>query len=136
MVDPGGGAERAASTAEGDRAVVTVFRSRLREGVRQRYAILAAELEATARAMPGFVSFKTFAADDGERVSVIVFDCFEHHRAWRDHPDHRRAQELGRREFYAAYDITVCEVASTRRFGGRPAGASTGNEPDAGAGRS
>ena len=71
-----------------------------------------------ARSMPGFVDFKTFVADDGERVSIITFASMETHRAWRDHPDHRAAQRKGRERFYATYDISVSEVVGESHFEG------------------
>ena len=99
-----------------DPVVLTVFRSRLRLGAENKYRKMAAEMEARARTMPGLVSFKSFAADDGERVSIVVFDSWSTHRAWRDDPDHLLAQGLGRTQFYEQYDITVCEVARQRVF--------------------
>jgi heme-degrading monooxygenase HmoA len=101
----------------GVQPVVTVFRSRLRPGVEEEFHLLAARIEARARATPGFVDFKTFTAPDGERVSVVVFDSPRSHDAWRDDPEHRAAQELGRERFYAEYDITVADQRRRRRFG-------------------
>ncbi len=90
--------------------IITVFRSRLRaDAVANGYEHTAEVLEVTARSMPGFVSFKTFVADDGERVSIVEFDSLPAHDAWRDDLDHRRGQGLGRSGFYAEYDITVAE---------------------------
>jgi heme-degrading monooxygenase HmoA len=66
--------------------------------------------------MPGFVDFKAFEADDGERVSVITFASMQAQRAWRDHPEHRAAQQAGRDRFYASYDITVSEVVGESHF--------------------
>ena len=107
------------------RRIVTVFRSRLRpEAAELGYFELAERMEARARAMPGFIEFKTFAADDGERVSVIVFDSFEHQAAWRNDSEHRSAQRRGRQEFYAEYSISVCEE---HRTGGSSSG---GGVPD------
>lgn len=71
-------------------------------------------MEAIARGMPGFVSFKTFAAPDGERVSIVVFESWSTHRAWRVHPEHIVAQRLGREQFYAQFHISVCEVVRER----------------------
>jgi len=90
--------------------VLTVFRSRLREENVDEYRATAVRMEELARAMPGFLEFKQFTADDGERVSIIVFDSSEHQAAWRHHPEHVEAQRLGRDEFYASYDITVSDV--------------------------
>ena len=96
--------------------VLTVFRSRLRPEAADEYHDTARRLEDLARDVPGFVEIKTFVAEDGERVSLVTFATEEAHRAWRDHPEHRAAQERGRRDFYAAYDIAVCDVVHTRTF--------------------
>lgn len=114
--------------------IVTVFRSRLRPDAEANgYGILAARMEANARAMPGFVDFKTFDAPDGERVSVVTFETLEHHEAWRTDPDHRDAQARGREAFYAEYSISVCEERSHRSFTGpaRSLRPGTGRRPDA-----
>ena len=100
--------------------VVTVFRSRLRPDAVDGYGPLAAELLERARREPGFVDAATFTADDGERVTVVTFASEETHRAWRDDPVHRRAQELGRRALYAEFSIQVATCTSARRWS--PAG--------------
>ena len=97
-------------------AVVTVFRSRLRADAGDAFVELAAEMLELARSMPGFREFKRFAADDGERVSIIVFDSLEAQEAWRDNAEHRAAQQRGRSSFYESYRIQVCEVLRERAF--------------------
>ncbi len=104
-------------------AIVTVFRSRLRADADAiGYHAVADEMERQARNMPGFVDFKSFTADDGERVSIAVFDSIDHHDRWRDHPDHRAAQQRGRDEFYSEYRIMVGEVFVDHTF---PSGTQT-----------
>jgi len=49
-------------------------------------------------------------AEDGERLSVIEFDSEEHLAAWREHPEHRRAQARGKETFYSEYRLTVAET--------------------------
>ncbi len=99
------------------RPVVTVFRSRLRrDSEANGYDELAARMEDRARAMPGFIDFKTFSSPDGERLSVIVFDTITHQHAWRDDPEHRVAQQRGRDAFYSEYSITVCQELTRRSF--------------------
>ena len=95
--------------------IVTIFRSRLQPEHQAEYAPIAAKMLDLAKAMPGFVAFKNFAAPDGERVLVIEFESEETHNAWRDHPDHRIAQKLGREKFYADFEIQVCSVM--RQYG-------------------
>jgi heme-degrading monooxygenase HmoA len=95
--------------------VVTVFRSRLEPDHAAEYAETAARMRALAQGMPGFVSFKTFRAEDGECVSVIEFESEEVLAAWRNHPAHREAQQRGRAAFYAEFQIQVCSVV--RQYG-------------------
>jgi heme-degrading monooxygenase HmoA len=97
-------------------ARLTIFRSRLRADAGAPYETLAAEMESAARAMPGFLEFKTFVADDGERVSLVLFASEESHNNWRDDPRHRAAQALGRERFYDEYDIAVCPLERRWRW--------------------
>ena len=97
-------------------AIITVFRNRLRSEATADYAELAPEILRLARSMPGFVDAKTFAADDGERVTVVTFADRASHDAWRDHPDHRAAQRRGIDEFYADYSIQVATITYDHRF--------------------
>jgi heme-degrading monooxygenase HmoA len=87
--------------------VMTVFRSRRRDSVEAAYLEVAEEMESAARATAGFVDFKSFVAEDGERVSLVTFDSLAAHQAWRDDPRHRQAQQRGRDEFYLEYSIQV-----------------------------
>lgn len=90
--------------------ILTVFRSRLKPGVKTEYDVLADEMSMLAEAMPGFVSEKTFTSADGERVTIVIFDDRNSHLAWRDHPRHRSAQEAGRTLLYAEYHVYSAEV--------------------------
>lgn len=103
--------------------IVTVFRSRLGPGAGQDYVDRAAEMVRLVHTMPGLVDVKHFVADDGERVTLATFRDEASQAAWRNHPDHRAAQQEGRDRYYAEYSIQVCETVRARRFGagaGRP----------------
>lgn len=89
---------------------VTVFRSRLDPDHVDEYHELAPEISEAAAAMPGYVSHKSFTADDGERVTVVEFADEESHRAWAADPRHRAAMAKGRDRFYLSYDLKVCRV--------------------------
>ena len=94
--------------------VITIFRSRRRSESEVEYQDVVVAMEAAARAIPGFVDFKTFGAEDGERMSAITFASAEAQRAWRDDPRHQLAQQQGRDEFYLEYSLQVgeCTYAS------------------------
>jgi len=63
-----------------------------------------------ASAMPGFISFRRYTSEDGETLAVTEFASAEAIAAWRDHPDHSKAQQRGRDEFYSEYEIINCTV--------------------------
>lgn len=96
--------------------VMTIFRSRLRPEHAEEFQALANRLLTIAKAMPGFISYTSFVSQDGERCSVIEFDSPEHLRAWREHPEHRQAQQLGREQFYAEYSLYVAEPQRESHF--------------------
>lgn len=88
---------------------VVVFRSRLREDVDlAALEVMGMRMSELAHSMPGLISYKDFAADDGELVSIVEFADEASLLAWREHPEHRVAQARGRGEFFAEYRIQVC----------------------------
>jgi heme-degrading monooxygenase HmoA len=101
----------------GSGPVVTVFRSTLRPDAVEEYEVVSARMVALARTMPGLLDYKTFASDDGERVTLVTFASIDEHQAWRNHPEHRQAQRLGRERFYDTYAIQVCTSVTENRFG-------------------
>jgi heme-degrading monooxygenase HmoA len=96
--------------------IVTIFRSRLRPEHADEYGRVADRIHELATRQPGFVSIKPYTAADGERVSIVTFETWETHDAWRDHPEHREAQRLGREKFYSEYSIEVGEIDRQYRF--------------------
>ena len=57
----------------------------------EEYERWAKRIDALAAKAPGFISIKTFAAEDGERASIVEFESEETLQAWRNQPDHREA---------------------------------------------
>src|SRR5271165_1745241 len=96
--------------------IVVVFRSHLSPEAGDDYSAMAAEMLATAKQMPGFVEFKSFKSDDGERVSLVYWQDHETMAAWRNHPRHRIAQEKGRSRWYSSYRIEIANVVRENSF--------------------
>src|ERR1051325_2337972 len=97
--------------------VLTVFRSRLRPGSDlATLERLGARMYELATQMPGFISYKDFTAADGESVSLVEFESVDTLLAWREHPEHKAAQRLGREQFFAEYRIQIGAPARTYRF--------------------
>jgi len=97
--------------------VVVVFRSRIREDADfAALEVVGARMAELAHGMPGFISYKDFAAADGEYVSIVEFSDADALQAWRNHPEHLAAQERGRREFMSEYHIHVCSPLRDYHF--------------------
>jgi heme-degrading monooxygenase HmoA len=69
-----------------------------------------------ASAMPGFLSYKDFAAADGENLSLVEFRDAESLLAWRNHPEHVAVQQRARLEFMSEYRIDVCRPERSYAF--------------------
>ena len=96
--------------------IITVFRSRLKPGLRDEYVALVERVNELARTMPGYISHKGFFADDGERVTIVEFAHEEGMHAWRTNPEHIAAQKLARQKYYSAYSVQVCTLDRESKF--------------------
>jgi antibiotic biosynthesis monooxygenase (ABM) superfamily enzyme len=76
--------------------IITVFRSRLRDGVEVEYQLVADSTSQLVMTIPGFIDQKHYVANDGERVTVVRFDGIEHQQRWALHLEHLVAQRRGR----------------------------------------
>ena len=96
--------------------ILTVFRSRLHPEFREEYLVVADRMSELTASMPGFISRRSYTADDGERVTVVLFADADSQSAWRDHPEHRSAQKLGMEKLYSEYSIEVATVTYQSSF--------------------
>ena len=94
--------------------IVTVFRSRLNSGVDGEYSQLAERMSALARVTPGYISHKTFTAEDGERVTIVEFDSVQDQLNWRENAEHAEAMQRGETALYSELKVQVCEVLRER----------------------
>ncbi len=109
--------------------IVTVFRSRLRPGLRNEYLALVDRMVEIAASMPGYISHKGFFADDGERVTIVEFESEETLAAWGRHPEHVAAQRAGRERFYESYSVQSCTVFQDSKFKRGEAAQNAGQRP-------
>jgi heme-degrading monooxygenase HmoA len=96
--------------------VVTIFRNRLKPENVEEYYQWAARISALAKTMPGYLSHKTFVAEDGERVTIVEFADEASQRGWATQAQHVEAKKKGRESFYTEYSIQVCSVTRESRF--------------------
>ena len=96
--------------------IVTLFRSRLAPDVGDEYHAPAERMDQLARTMPGYISHKTFTAEDGERVTIVEFESLDAVKVWRMNSERAEAQRLGRKRFCSEYKIQTCEVLRQNVF--------------------
>ena len=96
--------------------LVILFRSRLSEDAGEDYQEKAEEMLAYAKTQPGYVEFKQYTAEDGERLTVVKWNDRESLDAWKNDARHREAKKGGRDRWYASYDIEIAEVIDAHHF--------------------
>ncbi|MDP6474995.1 MAG: antibiotic biosynthesis monooxygenase [Alphaproteobacteria bacterium] len=97
--------------------IVVIFEVQPNQAGRQRYFDLAGELRPELEKQDGFISIERLEslAEAGKFVSISFWRDEDAVVAWRRHPGHAAAQDLGRRELFADYRITVAQ--SLRVYG-------------------
>ena len=91
--------------------IVLLFKSQLRADINaQEYQATRARMMDLVDKITGFVSYKTFRAEDGETLAIARFKSEEALEAWRNHPEHVAVQRRGHEEFYESYWIQVCRT--------------------------
>ena len=96
---------------------VNVFRSRKRADYdAEAYAAVAARMLELAQAQPGFISFKSFTAPDGEGLSISEWASEADAKAWGRHAEHAAVQARGRAAVYASYTMYDVVDPRVKRF--------------------
>lgn len=96
---------------------LVVFRNRKRADMDPAaYAADALRMKDLARAQQGFLTFKSYVADDGEVVALSEWADAASARAWGRHPDHAIVQARGRAAYYTDYTLYTCDTPRTHRF--------------------
>ena len=95
--------------------IVTVFRNRLNPEAADEYYPMAEKMSEEAQKIPGYIAHKTFAAEDGERVTILEHESMDAVQLWSKHAGHMEAKKKGRDSFYDEYSIQVCEVIRSNK---------------------
>jgi heme-degrading monooxygenase HmoA len=72
------------------------------------YAAMAARLLELARQQPGFLGIDSAREDLG--ISVSYWTDLESIRNWKQHPEHRQAQKLGKELWYSTFTTRIARV--------------------------
>ena len=96
---------------------LVVFRNRKRADI--DYAVYEAEADRMlelAQAQPGYLSFKSYVADDGEVIALSEWEDEAAARAWGKVAEHRATQQRGRAAYYEEYTLFACADPRIHRF--------------------
>jgi heme-degrading monooxygenase HmoA len=96
---------------------LVVFRNRKRGDIDQAaYDTEPERMEELARAQPGFLSFKSYASEDGEVIALSEWRDEASSRGWGRVAEHRAAQQRGRSDYYESYTLFACADPRIRHF--------------------
>jgi heme-degrading monooxygenase HmoA len=92
--------------------IAVIFEVWPKEGRRQQYLDLAAELRPLLAGIDGFISVERFESltEPGKILSLSVFRDEAAVAAWRNLDAHRRAQARGPGEIFAKYRLRIAGV--------------------------
>ena len=96
---------------------LVVFRNRKRGDIDgAAYDAESERMETLAREQPGYRSFKSYVADDGEFIALSEWDDEAAARRWGQVAEHAIAQRNGRERYYASYTLFACPDPRIHRF--------------------
>ena len=96
---------------------LVVFRNRKRADIDQAaYGAESELIEEMARRQPGFISFKSYEAADGEVIAMSEWEDENAALAWRRVAEHSAAQSRGRSDYYEDYTLYACSHPRVHRF--------------------
>ena len=92
--------------------IAVVFEVEMKPGRDQDYFDLATELKRELEKIDGFISVERFKSmsNDGKYVSLSFWRDEDAVARWREHTEHRVAQDRGKSEIFADFRIRVAQV--------------------------
>ena len=76
----------------------------------------ADHMEELAREQPGYLSFKSYVADDGEVIALSEWADEASARAWGRNAEHLAGKARGRAEYYSSYTLFMCDQPKIHDF--------------------
>ena len=86
----------------------------VRTGADAGYADMARRMLELAAQQPGYLGAESARQEIG--ITVSYWASLEAIQAWKNHAEHRLAQELGRQQWYAVYKTRICRVERDYEF--------------------
>lgn len=80
------------------------------------YGDTAARMVSLASGQPSFRGVESACGADGLGNTVSYWQTLEAIAAWKSVAEHRAAQERGRKDWYAAYNVRIARVEKSYAF--------------------
>ena len=93
-----------------------VIFSSLRRETEQDYAATAERMLELAQSQPGFLGVESARGADGLGITVSYWASEASIRQWREHAEHLVAQQRGRGEWYAKFELRIARVERAYGF--------------------
>jgi heme-degrading monooxygenase HmoA len=92
--------------------ILVVFTAKLKKGVEEEYFALSNEVLEQALKQPGliFLDRGRSVMQDRGIISVSEWVSEDDLEAWRDHPVHKRAQEIAIRELFESHVLKKAHI--------------------------
>ena len=74
------------------------------------YGDMAKQMSTLVLNQPGFLGMESARDERGFGVTISYWRDLEAVAAWRSHPAHREARRQGKKYWYQAYRVRICEV--------------------------
>ena len=88
---------------------VVIFTSKLNPGD-HGYGAAAARMVELSAHYPGFLGIESARGADGMGLTVCYWRDEASIRAWKENEEHRRAQAIGKKAWYADYQVRIAKV--------------------------
>ena len=86
-----------------------IFTSR-RANADPAYEEMAVRMEELARSQPGFLGIQSARGPDGSGITVSYWQTEAAIAGWKENAEHVLAQERGRTDWYASYEVRIARV--------------------------
>jgi heme-degrading monooxygenase HmoA len=93
-----------------------IFTSQRTADDEDAYNQTAARMEELAQSMPGYLGIESARSPDGLGITISYWASEPDLARWKQHQEHRDAQNRGRKLWYEHYEVRVAKVE--RAYGG------------------
>lgn len=98
-----------------------IFSSTRRNDAAEGYVDAAERMVELASRQPGFLGVESSRDAEGFGITVSYWESEAAIAAWKQQADHRATRERGRQDWYAQFEVRVCQVERAYGFVGREA---------------